>query len=287
MLPTHYWLRHLFEASHFQALRIQRKMIPMATILAFVRAVSRHWLLLFTGPLLSLALGGVEHYSGTSISFRIYVLVSGATILAAMYKAWRDEYLARQDADAKNELNRPAVVVSLNEGDRQGNTPPFSFSNMGATPAFNARMADIEIGDRLLEVTEIAEIAVGHSASPQASVRRSGLFFARDFVHFFKRAYETIGRQQWPNAADDDEWLNDKDQAYAAFGLGELVVPISVAYRDLNGIAYVTQHNLIFEPIANRLSIRFVYSGRAVSAPELKSPHIVAGTRDERRKLRT
>src|ERR1700742_1768157 len=105
----------------------------MATLGAFLRAVSRHWLLLFTGPVLSLMLGGFEHYSGTSIPFQGYSLISAATVLAAVYRAWLDEHTARLIAEAQNERERPAVVISVNEGQRHSNQPPFSFKNVGAT----------------------------------------------------------------------------------------------------------------------------------------------------------
>jgi hypothetical protein len=255
------------------------------TFSAFVISVSRHWLLLFAGPAVSVALGGIEHYSGRSVSFREYAILSIVSIFAAVFRAWRDEYLARLATEATGETVRPAVVISLGEMNKSSvNKAPFTLKNVGATPAFNIRFLDAELGDRALEVEETAEIAAAESATPQAFIRGAGIFWARDFVQFLERGFEAVGREQWPVPEDGVEDSSVTKERFAAmFGLGELVLPLIMKYRDLAGLEYVTQQDLVFEPIVERVSIRLVYSGRALNAPLPRNPYIVPGARKERK----
>jgi hypothetical protein len=122
----------------------------MKEVRVFTAALLRHWLLVLSGPLLSAILGLVERYAKVSIEFRFYVAIVAAGVLVALFRTWLDEYRGRTAAEARSDLNRPAVVlVTLDEFDTSAS--PFALRNVGSAAAFNVQVLPIALGDNVLE----------------------------------------------------------------------------------------------------------------------------------------
>ena len=60
-------------------------------VVAFIRAVLRHWLALMGGGAIMVALGLFERFSGKNVPLWVYVCVLVFFVFFACYLAWRDE----------------------------------------------------------------------------------------------------------------------------------------------------------------------------------------------------
>lgn len=258
----------------------------MTSLRLFVVGVFRHWLLVLSGPLLSAVLAVVERQTGVAIDFRWYIFLMAAGVLVAAYRAWLDEHRAREDAENRADLNRPAVVLTI-RGTFDSQAPPFALRNTGAATAFNIRIAPVTLSDRALEFEAVPDLAANAEVSLSASIIGAGPFWARDVLQFFERGYApVVERQLKPPTEEEQKQASSaqvSDYLAATLGLGELIVPFVIDYRDLAGTEYVTQQHFVFEVIADRLEVRLVSSTRRSTMPPVPAPFVVPGSREARR----
>jgi hypothetical protein len=262
----------------------------MTSLRLFIIGLLRHWLLVLSGPLLSAVLAVVERSTAVAINFRWYVVLMAAGVMVAAYRAWLDEHRARLDAESRADLNRPAVVLTI-RGAFNSQTPPFALRNSGAVTAFNIRIAPLTLSDRTLEFEAVADLAANAEVPVNASIRGAGPFWARDVLQFFERGYAPVVEGQLKPPTEEEQQNASSAQMHdylaASMGLGELVVPLVVYYRDLAGTEYATQQHFVFEVIANGLQVRLVSSTRKSAMPPVPAPFVVPGSRAARRSRQT
>jgi hypothetical protein len=253
------------------------------SLLAFLRAIFRHWLVLFSGPIISTGVGAIEHYQANSLSFATYGALSAATTFAAAFMAWRDERDARQVAEAMVNQNRPIVTAEF--------TPvsfrevAFLLTNTGGGAAFNVSIADWQLAGKHINFSDVASIDQRSSAVATITVTGDGPMWSSRLPDFLKSAYASAAEAHWMAREASGRAPGD-DEGLLLVGVGEIVIPISITYRDAAGAKYATVQELHFEKISERMNLRLVYTGRKDDAPSVESIRLNAGRSADLRRNR-